>query len=192
LWKHKASHYFYEGFNSSVSVLKVLLLGEDFPRISEHATNFLDRKGTLEHLDNYTVIRIFGSMEKLALLPCHITDKMFVAKVARQYNYWLHPLQKKRKKQFIPLPWKVGEFVLKNINKIDDFAAHSSNFNLRYAESIRGFDPDNIFRQRLQTLGLDDCFFKKHMSENRDIGDNAPASDVDDLDTLQSSTKLYT
>jgi hypothetical protein len=81
--------------------------------------------------------------------------------------------------------------VLKNVNKIDEFAAHSSNFNLRYAESIRGFDPDNIFRQHLQTLGLDDCFFKKHLSENRDTGGNAPASDADDLDTLQRNTKLY-
>jgi hypothetical protein len=81
--------------------------------------------------------------------------------------------------------------VLKNVNKIDEFAVHSSNFNLRYVESIRGFDPDNIFRQHLQTLGLDDCFFKKHLSENRDTGGNAPASDADDLDTLQSNTKLY-
>jgi hypothetical protein len=52
-----------------VSVFKVLLLGEDAPCISEQATHFLDKKGTLEHLDNYTVIRIFGSIEKPALLP---------------------------------------------------------------------------------------------------------------------------
>jgi hypothetical protein len=81
-----------------VSVFKVLLIEEDAPCISEQATDFLDKKGTLEHLDNYTVIRIFGSKEKPALLPCHITDIMFVAEVARQYNYWLHILQKKRKK----------------------------------------------------------------------------------------------
>jgi hypothetical protein len=67
-------------------------------------------------------------MEKPALLPYHITDIMFVAEVARKYYYWLHMLQKKKKKQFIPLPWKVGDFVLKNVNKIDEFAAHSSNF----------------------------------------------------------------
>jgi hypothetical protein len=45
-------------------------------------TRFLDRKGTLEHLDNYTVIRIFGSTEKPALLPCQIMEIMFVAEVA--------------------------------------------------------------------------------------------------------------
>ena len=81
-----------------MSVFKVLLLGEDAPRISEQTANFLDMKVTLEHLDNYTVIRIFCSTEKPALLPCHITDRMFVAEVALQYNYWLHLLQKKKKK----------------------------------------------------------------------------------------------
>jgi hypothetical protein len=87
LWKHKASHYFYEVFNGFLYVFKVLLLGEDAPHISEHATHFLDKKGTLQHLDNYTIIRIFGSMEQPTLLPCHIMNKMFVAEVARQYNY---------------------------------------------------------------------------------------------------------
>jgi hypothetical protein len=36
LWKHKASHYFYEVFNGFVSVFKILLLGEDAPLIFEH------------------------------------------------------------------------------------------------------------------------------------------------------------
>jgi hypothetical protein len=146
LWKHKASHYFYEAFNGFVFVFKVLLLGEDAPRISEQATSFLDKKGTLEHLDDYTVIRIFGSREKPALLPCHITDIMFVREVERQYNYWLHLFQEKRKKQFIPLPWKVRDFVLRNVNKIDEFTAHSSKLNLRYDESLRGFNPNNIHK----------------------------------------------
>jgi hypothetical protein len=76
---------------------KFLLLGEDAPRISEQETSFLDKKGTLKHLDNYTVIRIFGSTEQPPLLPCHITDKMFVAEVARQYSYWFHLFQRKKK-----------------------------------------------------------------------------------------------
>ena len=83
LWNHKASHHFYEVFNEFLSVFKFLLLGEDTPRISEHATSFLDKKGTLKHLDNYTVIRIFGSTEQPSLLPFHITNIFFIAEVAR-------------------------------------------------------------------------------------------------------------
>jgi hypothetical protein len=151
----------------------------------------LDRKGTLEHLDNYTVIRIFGSTEHPALLPCHITDIMFIAEVARQYNYWFHLFQRKKKKQFIPLPWKIGEFVLKNVNKIDNFVAHSRISNLRYAENIRELDPYDIFRQHLQTLGLSDCFVNKHLPKNIDSGNNGPASDAGDVETMQRCTKLY-
>ena len=117
---------------------------------------------------------------------------MFIAEVARQYIYWFHLFQRKKKKQFIPLPWKIGEFVLKNVNKIDDFASHFSISNLRYAEDIRGFDPYDIFRQHLQTLGLSDCFVNKHLPKNRDSGDNGPASDTDDIETVKSYTKLYT
>jgi hypothetical protein len=191
LWKHKASHCFYEVFNDFISVFKVLLLREDAPRISDQATRFLDRKGALEKMDNYNVIRIFGSKEKPALLPCHITYIMFVTEIARQYNYWLHIFHEKRKKQFIPLPWKLRDFVLRNVNKIDEFVAHFNNLNLIYVESLRGFDPNNFFLEHLLTLGLDNSFFKKHLSENKNTGDNTPASDVRNLDTLQSLTKLY-
>jgi hypothetical protein len=79
-------------------VFKVLLFGEDAPCICEQATNFSYKKGELEHLVNYNVIRIFGSTKKHYLLPCHITDIIFVAEVARQYNSWFHLFQAKRKK----------------------------------------------------------------------------------------------
>jgi hypothetical protein len=87
LWWHKASHFFYEVFNDFFLVLKDLLLGKDAPRMFEHATKFLDRKGTLEQMENYSVIMIFGSKENFAFLPCHITNIIFVTKIARQYNY---------------------------------------------------------------------------------------------------------
>ena len=46
--------------------------------------------------------------------------------------------------------------MLKNVNKIDEFAAHSSNLNLRYVEILRGFDPDiffyNIYKHLASTI----------------------------------------
>jgi hypothetical protein len=55
--------------------------------MSDQESKFLDRKGTLEQMENYNVIRIFGSKENLSFLPCHISDKMFVAEIARKYTY---------------------------------------------------------------------------------------------------------
>jgi len=52
--------------------------GKDAPRMSDQATKFLDSKGTLEQMENYNVIMLFGSKENLYFLPCHITDIMFV------------------------------------------------------------------------------------------------------------------
>jgi hypothetical protein len=66
-----------------MSVFKLFLLGENAPHLFEQATNILDKKGTVQHLDNYTVIRIFGSMEQPTLLPCHITAIFFITEVAR-------------------------------------------------------------------------------------------------------------
>jgi hypothetical protein len=80
--------------------------------------------------------------------------------------------------------------VLKNVNKFDDFVAHFSISNLRYAEHIKIFDPYDIFRQHLHSLGLDDCFVNKHLPKNR--GSHGPASDTDDIETVQRCTKLYT
>jgi hypothetical protein len=67
--------------------------------MSGQETKFLDRKETLEQKENYSVIMIFGSKENPSFLPCHITDKMFVTEIARQYNYWLH------------FPWKEKKIV---------------------------------------------------------------------------------
>jgi hypothetical protein len=64
----------------------------------------LNRKGTLEQEENHSVLMVFGSKENPTFPPCHITDKMFVAEIARQYNHWLHFFHDKKKKQFIPLP----------------------------------------------------------------------------------------
>jgi hypothetical protein len=78
LWRHKASLHFYEFFNDFVSVFKGLFFGKDTPRISTHASKFLDKKGTLEKMENYNVIRIFDAKENPSFLLCHISDKMFI------------------------------------------------------------------------------------------------------------------
>jgi hypothetical protein len=51
------------------------------------ATKFLDRKGTLEQKENYSVLTVFGSKENPSFLPCHFTDTMFDTEIARQYNH---------------------------------------------------------------------------------------------------------
>jgi hypothetical protein len=99
------------------------LFGKNTRRISNHAYKFLEKNRMLEKMENHSVIKIFCSKENPSFFPYHVSDKNFIMEVARQYNFWLHFFHKKQKKQFIPLPWKIGNFIFKNINKIDDFVS---------------------------------------------------------------------
>jgi hypothetical protein len=129
LWRQKATYYFYEVYNEFMTVFKRLLFGENTTRLSLEATTFLSKRGTLEKMENYNVIRIFGSRESPFFLPWYISEKMFIIEVARQYRLWLHFFHEKRKRKFIPLPWKVGEIMLRGIAKIDDYSTYLNKFN---------------------------------------------------------------
>jgi hypothetical protein len=73
-----------------------------------------------------------------------VLDKLFVIEVTRQYKLWFHVFYEKRKKQFIPLPWKVGEILLRGIAKIDEYASYFDQYNLKFVEEIMGFDPNHL------------------------------------------------
>jgi len=103
LWIWKANYYFYEVYNEFLIVFKKLLFGENTTRLSLEAMAFLNKRGTLEKMENYNVIRIFGSRENLVFLPYYISYKIFIIEVARQFIFWLIFFYEKRKSQFIPL-----------------------------------------------------------------------------------------
>jgi hypothetical protein len=158
LWIHKTPLYFYEVYNDFVSFFKRLLLGENTSRISEQANRFLEKKGMIEQMDNHGVIRIFFFKENHSFLPDHVSNKLFITKVERQYKFSLHFFHEERKKKFIPLPWKIGNFMFRNINKIDEFANHFNNVNLKYVEKIKGFDPNKIFLEHMLSVVFRNSF----------------------------------
>jgi hypothetical protein len=189
LWRHKASQHFYEFFNDFVSFFKGLLFGKDTPWMFDQASKFLDMKGTMEQMENYNVIRIFDSKENPSFLPCHISDKMFLTERARKYNYWLHFFHEKRKNQFIPLPWKVGDFIFRNMNKIDEFVGHFHSLNLRYAKMVKGFDPSRICVERLLAVGFNNYFINGIMNEYRYNVSGTPTRDIGDLETILNTNE---
>jgi hypothetical protein len=88
------------------------------------------------------------------------------------------------------MPWKVGDHVCRNINKIDEFVGHFKKLNLTYVERIKGFDPNGIFREHLLAVGFSISFIHRHLTEDRDTDDNNPASGDCDVETLQSVNEL--
>jgi hypothetical protein len=168
------------------------LFDESTSRISIEATKFLEKKGTIEKMENHSLIRIFCAKENPSFLQYCVSDKLFIVKVANQYNLWLHFFHEKRKKQFIPLPYKIGEYVLRNINKIDEFVGHFVNFSLRYTENIKGFDPRKIFVEHNQLVGFNNSFIQTVLNEDEEIdSQNTPPHDIVDLETLLSNKDYY-
>jgi hypothetical protein len=159
--------------------------------MSDQVSKFLDRKGTLEKMDNYNFIMIFGSKENPSFLLCHISHKMFVVKITRKYNYSFHFFHEKRKNQFIPLPWKVGDFIFRNMNKIDEFMGHFHSLNLKYAERVKGFDPRGIFVKDILVVVFKNSFINDILNEDGDNVLATPSRDTDDLETILNTNESY-
>jgi hypothetical protein len=79
-------------------------LGENTPRIYVEATKFLEKKRTIQKMENHNIIRIFCSKENPYFLLYYVLNKLFIIEVARHYKFWFHFFHEKRKKHFIPLP----------------------------------------------------------------------------------------
>jgi hypothetical protein len=121
LWKQREMYHFYEVYNSFLSSFKKLMFGESTSRLSLEATSFLNQRGVVEYNEDYNIIRIYCSHVAPTYLPFYVSDKMFIIEVCRQYRFWVNFFAQRKKKQFIQLPWKVGEIMVKNASKIDEF-----------------------------------------------------------------------
>jgi hypothetical protein len=44
----------------------------------------------------------------------------------------------KGKSQFIPMSWKIGQILLRGISKIDEFVVQLDQYNLKFADEIKG------------------------------------------------------
>jgi hypothetical protein len=81
----------------------------------------LDKRGSFEAMEHFSIIKIYCSHENPHISHIMCSDNIFVVEVCKKYRFWAHFFHEKRKKQFIPLPWKIGEIMLKNTTNIDEF-----------------------------------------------------------------------
>jgi hypothetical protein len=73
-------------------------LGENTSRLSKKDKKFLEKKITIEKMENHGVIRIFFSKENPSFLPYNVSEKLFITEVERKYNFWLLFFHEKKKK----------------------------------------------------------------------------------------------
>ena len=98
---------------------------------------------------------------------------------------------KREKKQFIPLPWKVGDFIFRNMKKIDKFVGHFHSLNLKYVEKVKGFDPSGIFVEHLLIVGFNNSFINAILNEYIDNVSGTLARDASDLETILNTNESY-
>jgi hypothetical protein len=116
---------------------------------------------------------------------------MFVAKIARQYTYWLHVFHENRKKEFIPFHWKVRDFIFKNMNNIDEFVCHFHRLKLKYFEKVKGFDPSGIFVEHLLVVGFNSYFINTILNDDGENSLGTPTDDTNDLETILNTNESY-
>jgi hypothetical protein len=89
------------------------------------------------------------------------------------------------------LPWKIGAFVFRSMNKIDEFSNHFHNLNLKYVENIIGFDPNEIFLEHMLKVGFINSFIHIVLGEEEDNNLGNPTQIVCDLETVLNTNELY-
>jgi hypothetical protein len=86
---------------------------------------------------------------------------------------------------------KIGDFIFRNIKKIDEFENHFYNLNLKYDENIKGFDPNGIFVEHMLAVGFRNSFIHTVLSEEENNNLGAPAHNDGDLETVLSTNEFY-
>jgi hypothetical protein len=94
------------------------------------------------------------------------------------------------KKAFIPLPWKIGDFIFRNIIKIDEFSNQFHNLNLKYVQKIKGFDPNGICVEHMMTVGFNNSFIRIVLSEEEDNNLGTPTHNTGDLEMVLSTNEF--
>jgi hypothetical protein len=80
-----------------------------------------------------------------------------------------------------------------NTNKIDEFANHFNNVNLKYVENIKVFDTNKLFLGHMFSVGFSNSFIRTIFNEEEEEVNNQRnhVHDVGDLETLLSNNDFY-
>jgi hypothetical protein len=157
--------------NDFISSFKRLIYGSSTSRLSLEVAYFLVGKESFEAMENFSTIRLYCSHEKPSFLPYYISDRLFIVEVCKQYKFWAHFFNEKRKIQFIPSPWKIREITMKSISHLDETSTQFDLFNLDQANEIKGFNHNQLLITHMTSIGYSVPFSKTFLF-GEDEGDS--------------------
>jgi hypothetical protein len=97
-------YHFYEINNVFISSFKKIIDGPSESRSSLEATSFLDKRVSFEAMELFSIINLYCSHKRPSYLSYYVSYKIFVVEVCKQYRFWAHFFNEKRKRQFTPFP----------------------------------------------------------------------------------------
>jgi hypothetical protein len=85
---------------------------------------------------------------------------------------------------------------LKGISKIDEYASYFDQFNLKFTEEIKWFDPDHVFYNHMVSVGLSPTMINTlTFGEKEGNSHDPPIHGVDkysrDIETIMSTIEHY-
>jgi hypothetical protein len=94
------------------------------------------------------------------------------------------------------LPWKIGEILLRSISKIDEFAVQLDQYNLKFAEEIKGFDPNHIFIDHMTSVGFSNSLANTFLFGEEEGDSQDPPTPIverkkEDIETIVSTTDQH-
>jgi hypothetical protein len=125
-----------------------------------------------------------------------VSDEIFVIEVSRFYKYRAHFFNEKRKKQFIPFPWRVGEIVFKHISHLNEFVGQLDQLSLKEAQAINGFDPKNSFFAHMSIVKYSSYVsklekFKEGGGGNQNLLEAFVEETLNDIKELENTNECY-
>jgi len=133
LGKHKAPFHVFLIQDKFLKEFRYMLTRATPTRITQEAEDFLKGKGVCVHKEYHTYIGLYGYDGIPFLLIIFVFDRYFVAKVCRKYKTWSILFDKKRKRQFISLPFDVSNRTVRSSSHLIEVSKILSAFNLKEA-----------------------------------------------------------
>jgi hypothetical protein len=106
-------------------------------RLTNVAFNFLKGKGIHVYEEEFTYIKLCEFEGNHFLLSHFVCYRYFLVEVCRQYKTWSSFFDKKRKCQFISLPFHVFDILIRGLTHLAETIELLDSFHLKEVEVVK-------------------------------------------------------
>eukprot|EP01018_Ginkgo_biloba_P001831 Gb_26198 [translate_table: standard] len=154
------------------------ICGVEMPRITEGVRRDLTQLGAWWFFEEFTIIRVEGTLTRAFGLLVHVADRLAALEGARQCNYGVAKKCKlPNQKPYSYLPFAIGGIYFQNWSALEKFAKEIENMEFGHRGPMRHWDPCDRIRGHLSALHDQVSVYYHHQpSEEEDLFNLCPVS----------------